>query len=74
MSEKKVVRYNASRGVFSISYITGRTQYVVFPIDHTSNQVTNGQSATTSKVVVPINQAGEFETLNSKYVPVFLPL
>jgi len=68
---KQVVFYNACRGVFAISYIQSETRYVVFPVNHTSSQVTNEQSATTSPVVKPINKAGEFETLNSIYKPVF---
>ncbi len=68
---KQVVFYNACRGVFPISYIQSETRYVVFPVNHTSSQVTNGQSATTSLVVKPINKVGEFETLNSIYKPVF---
>lgn len=74
MTTKNVVHYNACRGVFGISYNAGETRYVVFPIDHTSSQVKNYDSATTSRVVKAINDEGEFETLNSRYVPVFLPL
>lgn len=69
--EKKVVFYNACRGVFPISYVKHELRYIVFPVNHTSYEVTNGQSATTSSVTRPINAAGEFETLNSIYKPVF---
>lgn len=68
--DKKVVFYNAARGVLALTY-TGKLQYSVYPMDHTSALVTNGQSAITSDVVVPLNEHGEFETKNSRYRPTF---
>lgn len=68
--DKKVVTYNAARGVLKLNY-TGNTQYSVYPMDHTSELVINGQSVITSNVVVPLNEYGEFETQNSRYRPTF---
>ena len=49
--DKKIVFYNAARGVLKLTY-TGNTQYSVYPMDHTSELVTNGQSVITSNIVV----------------------
>ncbi len=68
--DKKIVFYNAARGVLKLTY-TGNTQYSVYPMDHTSELVTNGQSVITSNIVVPLDEYGEFETQNSRYRPTF---
>lgn len=68
MSSKKVVFYNACYGVEQYT----SNQYLIHPINHPdTTNVSNMSAALTSQVVVPINDAGEFETMNSIYMPVF---
>ena len=68
--DKKIVFYNAARGVLKLTY-TGKTQYSVYPMDHPDPQISNLTSVITSEVLIPINEFGEFETRNTRYRPTF---
>lgn len=64
-SIKPVVRYLKNKSQF-ISVGMGAT---VQPIDHPSELVSNTSWIITSKVISYNIKTGEFETLNTKYVP-----
>lgn len=72
--EKPVVRYDRSPSMYWIQ--VGNSAYVT-PLDHPNHleghHVTNGMQIRTSTVISYDKATGEFETLNTKYVPASLP-
>jgi hypothetical protein len=64
MMTKKVVTYDSSKKVV---FVCGRA--LVWPIDHPDQEnVTNTKEVITSRVVRAMTD-GEFETLNTIYIP-----
>ena len=64
--EKKVVQYTVSPYT---SIVVGQRALVI-PVDHPDTvKVTNGVHAFTSEVIAYNSETGEFETLNSRYLP-----
>lgn len=63
---KPTVRYTPSQ----MDYINVGQGACVFPVDHPSDLVTNQRVCHTSTVLWYDNITGEFETKNTKYVPV----
>ena len=62
--EKKVVMYKPQDDIIRVGY-----NAYVYPIDHTSDLVSNTKLVSTSKVVSYNSKTGEFETQNSIYKP-----
>lgn len=65
MTMKPIVRYNSTYP----SHIQVGMGAYVWPIDHQSDRVSNNSYAHTSKVVSYDKTTGEFETLNTRYIP-----
>jgi len=63
--EKPTVHYDASKG----AHIYEGFKALVYPIDHTSEWVSNTKMVTTSKVIRHDVKSGEFETMNTIYKP-----
>ena len=63
MTEKPIVQY---RGDYTLNASGGVT---LVPVDHTSDRVTNGKTAYTSRVLRVDPKSGEIETLNTIYIP-----
>jgi hypothetical protein len=66
MQEKPVVIYNPK---VLFTHIEEGTSAYVFPLDHPSSLVSNTAVVRTSKVISYNKETGEFETMNTKYVP-----
>jgi hypothetical protein len=63
---KKTVHYDQSKGAFNI--VMGSSA-VVFPTDHPDSERVSNTTHVRTSAVVAIRANGEFETMNTVYVP-----